>query len=131
MFAFLLHADPGLSHVVTANVSGSTMTDWIRTLVPIRFTNAETQDNIRDLLNRVDETRAERNAFVHGIWTAGPEPGTAFVSTIRWDRREIMTNRLVGADDLSGLLEGIREVYDELVWLGRKAGFYTMPSTAT
>ena len=42
-----------------------------------------------------------------------------------------MTNKLIGADDLDGFLEEIGAVYDELVWLGKQAGFYTMPTPAS
>jgi hypothetical protein len=131
MLAFLVQANWELSQVVTARVSGSTMTGWIRTLVPVRFTDPTTQDRILDLLTRIDEARAERNAFVHGMWTPGNVPHTAFVTSIRWDRREVMVNRVVGADDLHSLAETIGEIYEELVWLGRQAGFYTMPAPPT
>lgn len=130
MLAFLIQANSELSQVVTASVSGSTMTGWIRTLVPVRFTDATTQENILDLLNRLDEARAERNALVHGMWTPGNVPHTAFVSSIRWDRREVMVNRVIGVDDLNSLAEAIGEIYGELVWLGKKTGFYTMPDPA-
>jgi hypothetical protein len=126
--AFLLHADQGLVHMVTTNISGTTLTDWIRTLVPIRFKDATTQENIRDLLRRIDEARAERNTLVHGMWSVGNAPRTVFVSTIGWERAEVMTNRLIRVDDFDGLLEEIGAIYDELVWLGKQAGFYTMPA---
>jgi hypothetical protein len=128
--AFLLRADQGLVYVATTNISGSTLNDWIRTLVPIRFKDATTQENIRDLLRRIDEAMAKRNTVVHGMWSVGDAPRTAFVSTIRWERTEIMTNRLIGADDLDGLLEEIGAIYDELVWLGKQTGFYSSPAPA-
>ena len=62
------------------------------------------------------------------MWSVGNAPQTAFVSTIGGERAEIMTNKLIGADDLDGFLEEIGAVYDELVWLGKQAGFYTMPT---
>lgn len=130
LFAFLLQANYEFIHVVTASVSGSTLTDWIRTLVPIRFTDAATQEGLHDLLNRIDEARSERNLFVHGMWTAGNTPDTAFVTTINWNRREVMVNRVVGADDLNSLAEAIGDIYSELVWLGKQVGFYTMPDPA-
>jgi hypothetical protein len=126
--AFLLHADKGLVHVVANCTSVSKLTDCIRKLVPIRFKDATTQENIRDLLRRIDEAWAVRNAIVHGMWSVGNAPRTAFVSTIRWERSEIMTDRLIGAGDLDGLIEEIGAIYDELVWLGTQAGFYIMPA---
>ena len=39
MISHLLDADPGGMYVMTQSVSGKTLTDWIRTLVPIRLSH--------------------------------------------------------------------------------------------
>jgi hypothetical protein len=41
-----------------------------------------------------------------------------------------MSDRLIGADDLDRLLEEMGAIYDKLIWLGKQAGFYTMPASA-
>ena len=52
--AFLLQANPAFLHVVSQNVSGSTITGWLRTLSLVRFTDAQTHDGLRILFGRID-----------------------------------------------------------------------------
>ena len=68
----LLDADPGGMYVMTQSVSGQTLTNWIRTLVPIRLTHPGSQKRINILLTEIDEARAERNALAHGLWPLTP-----------------------------------------------------------
>lgn len=122
--AFLLKGDPGSIYVVTSNVSQATVTDWIRTLAQIRFTNPNTLDGLGKLLTRIDETRAERNAYIHGLWvTDKSQPGTAMVQTIRWERREVVKHELVTSPDLDETVEAIEAIADELLMIGKKLGF--------
>lgn len=122
--AHLLNADQGLTHVVTQNVSGATLTDWLRTLVQIRFKDDETRARISDLLSRIDTARGERNAFVHGLWTQGDDRSLAEVTTIKWDRAEVMRHEVVSANDLDGFVEEIGEIYTELLRIGDVLGFH-------
>jgi hypothetical protein len=129
--AFMVEGNASFMHVVTKNVSGSTVVDWLRTLAPVRFTDPQTQASLNDLFSRIDQLRAQRNAYVHGIWAAGREPATAMVMTIRWERAEVLRDELVTPEDLSALLEEIHDVYRELVFLGDKLGFHPLPKQSS
>src|SRR6266542_2358207 len=127
--AFLLGAHQGLAQIVTKSVSGSTITDWLRTLATIRFGAAETE-RIHALLTRIDDARSQRNAYVHGLWTPGPVKGTALVTTVRWERAEVMKGELVTLQDLIVFADEARELYAELAVLGDHLGFPKPPSPA-
>lgn len=124
LLAYIMDADPGRMHAITKSVSSSSITGWLRLLAPFQFTHPETQAKLADLFDRIDRARAERNVYVHGLWSAGPEPATADVMTIRWERAEIMKRELVTASDLDALLADIGEIQAELAWLGDKLGFH-------
>jgi hypothetical protein len=125
--AFLLQANPAFLHVVSQNVSGSTITGWLRTLSLVRFTDAQTHDGLRILFGRIDDARAARNALVHGLWRPGSEPRTATVTTIKVDRAEIVKWELVTLDDLDSQIGEIGEIYAELITLGSQLGFHQAP----
>jgi len=122
LLAFLLGAHQGLAQIVTKTVSGSTITDWLRTLATIRFKTADTEQ-LHALLTRIDEARAQRNAYVHGLWAPGPVKGTALVTTIRWERAEVMKRELVTLQDLMVFADEARELYAELKIIGQHLGF--------
>jgi hypothetical protein len=126
LLAFLLNAEPGLMHVVTASASGNTLTGWLRTLTQIRFAESD-RPKMADLLMHIDEVRAQRNAYVHGLWIPGPEPQTAVVTTIRWERVEVIKHELVTGADLNGLLEEIEHIYRRLVAVAHHLGFHRLP----
>ncbi len=111
-------------HIVSKNISSSTITDWLRILTPFQFGHPETQAGLANLFGRINNVRGERNAYVHGLWSAGSVPTTAEVMTIRWERTEIMKSELVTTSDLDGLLADIGEIQGELVMLGDKIGFH-------
>lgn len=123
LVAFLLEADPGSFYVVSRNVANATVTDWARTLATMRFDNDNTREKLAALLSSADEARAERNIYVHGLWKPGPEPQTALVQTVRWDRREVVKYELVTLSDLEELLERIANIVGELRFVGRRLGF--------
>jgi hypothetical protein len=125
--SFLTDADPGAMYTITQSVSGATLTDWLRVLSQVRFSNSNMVDNLSKLFTKIDETRADRNAFVHGLWKAGPENGTAIVQTIRWDRREVIRQELVTVADLNEIIERILEVIAELQMLAKSLGFGNKP----
>ena len=122
--AYLLDADQGKMNLVTQNVSGSTITDWLRALYPHRFADLETLDRLGLLFSRVDDIRSTRNAYAHGLWSRGHENDTAMLQTIRWERREIIRDELVTAADLADTLHHIEEIGAELLMLGDKLGFH-------
>ena len=120
----LMMASRGSAYVVTANVSSATVTDWVRTLMHMRFTNENTLANLTLLLNRVDELRAERNALVHGLWTTHmTDPSTAVVQTVRWTRAEVIKHEVVTVADLNELSNDIMEMLNELSAIGLQLGF--------
>jgi hypothetical protein len=125
--SFLVQGEPGRMYVIIQNIAGSTITDWARVLSRMTFTNEETLDNLKRLFTSIDETRSERNAYVHGLWKAGPEPLTATVTTVRWERNEVIKMELVTQDDLTTLLERTSEIYAEIAFLGGKLGFHPRP----
>jgi hypothetical protein len=128
LLAYLIKADPGLALVVTKNVSGSTLTDWIRTMVEVRFEDESTRSNFHKLLSRIDAARAERNIYVHGLWTKGDPPSLAVVTTVKWDRSEVLRDEVIGSDDLHSLLEEIDQIYRQLLIIGNNLGFHPLPS---
>ena len=109
-------------HIVTQNVSGATITDWLRTLCDIRFTHEASRKALKELLRIIDETRSERNALVHGIWHPGPIPQTALVNSLRLDRRELMKDELVTIADLDELIHRIDTIVAELTTVGKNLG---------
>jgi len=124
---FLLQANPALMYVITGNVSASTISDWIRTLLAIRYMPNEPPEDIMSLLNIIDELRAERNTVVHGLWERGNVPGTALVQTVRWERAEVLKTELTTKGDLKELAVLIDAAGDDLVAVGRRYGFPALP----
>ena len=88
LFVATISSDIGNLLVVTKNVSASTISGWVRTMIGVRVTPQETADELRELLNEYDVLRAERNALIHGLWgTNKSGPGTVMVQTMRIGRR--------------------------------------------
>jgi hypothetical protein len=125
LLAFLLEANPALMHVVTDNVSSSTICDWIRTLLQAPNMPIEPPD-VLALLGDIDKLRAERNALIHGTW-AFDEPGTALVRTIKWSRAEVINDTVVTALDLEELAAEITDALNRLRELGGRYGFPVVP----
>jgi hypothetical protein len=122
-FAHLLRGDKGRTHIVTKDISAATITGWLRILCDTEFAHPETKANLNDLFNRITAVRAERNAYIHGLWTAGSQMGTADVMTLRWGRAEIMKNEVVTQGDLDSLLEEIECLYRSLTSFSQQLGF--------
>ena len=116
----LLDADPGGMYVMTQSVSGQTLTNWIRTLVPIRLTHPGSQKRINILLTEIDEARAERNALAHGLWTTDTPLGSVTVQTVRWERSEVVKTELWTAADLDELIDRILHISAELTFLRKR-----------
>ena len=123
MVAHFCVAEPGAMYVITNTVSGATMTDWLRTLTKIKVKDALSEKTITDLLAEIDTVRAERNAYVHGLWVAHGEAGFATVQTFNWDRREVVQTALCSTADLDGVIEHIATLQLMLGNLGIKLGF--------
>jgi hypothetical protein len=107
--------DPGSLLVVTQNVSPATLTDWIRALLKARPTPPYVLDELKEILNDVDEARRERNALVHGLWGTDHSPaGTATVQTVRVGNSPPIRDQLVTPDDLHALIEQVLDVAERL-----------------
>jgi hypothetical protein len=113
LLTFLLKADPGSMYVLNQDVASSTQIKWIRVLAEQNF-DPTGLGQLNDLLIRIDAARAERNAYVHGVWGPGPTEGTAIVQTIKLDRAEVIKTELVTAPDLDELFSDIETMSNEL-----------------
>jgi len=126
--AFLTNATPGFLYVITQNISGATITDWLRTLVSLRFHERESLEKLGQLFTMINSARAERNALAHGLWTKGVTPETAIVHTVKLERLEIVKQEVVTLADLNDLASHITEIINELAAVGRYLGFYPSPT---
>lgn len=115
LLARLLGAQAGRIYVVTKTVSAASAASWTRLLSDIEFQH-EPQNLavLRELFADIDDARADRNAYMHGLWHVGPEPNTAIVTTVRWDRPEIIKHELVTLHDLQALATRAGELKLEL-----------------
>jgi hypothetical protein len=113
LLSVLLKADHGAMYVLNQDIASGTQMKWIKTLSATQF-NANTLANLQILFDRIDAARGERNAYIHGVWADGVEPGTARVQTVKLDRAEIVREELVTAPDLNDLIGEIESVGDEL-----------------
>ncbi len=118
--AHLLQADPGSMYIMTQNVSAKTVTGWIRTMTPIHLSDQESQQRIADLLNKIDEMRADRNALVHGLWSTESTAGTVLVQTVRWERAEIVKGEIWTLADLDELVDRLLPLREELYFLVKR-----------
>lgn len=124
LFAATISAPPGPLQIVTQSTSAATVTEWIRTAINVRPTPPETKAEIEDILNDIDEARAERNALVHGLWgTDKSPPGTAMVQTVRLGREPPIRDRLVTAADLDVLVDETLALRQRLFAFLRRHGF--------
>jgi hypothetical protein len=119
--SFLLQANPALMYVLTADVSASTVSDWIRTLLRVRHIPNEPPEEIMSLLADIDRIRGQRNALVHGLWTRYVS-GSAAVQTVKWDRSEVVKVELVTRADLDELVMDIAEVTRKLLGIAERYG---------
>lgn len=123
LLAYLLHADAGSMYVVTQSVAAATVSNWTRVMSEVHFRNHPyIVEDLHKLLAEIDEIRAERNTYVHGIWSAESEDA-ALVMTMRWERSEVSKDELVTEADLTSLLERTTEVYEALVRFGVQIGY--------
>lgn len=125
MLSHFLSADSGSMKVLTQSVSNSTITDWIRVLVSMKVhpNDPDGAKIVTDLLQEVDDIRAERNTVVHGMWTAGIEPGIGNVQTMKWERSEVIKTEVWSITDLDDLILAIHALQHRLGSLGLGMGF--------
>jgi hypothetical protein len=121
--AYLLGGDPDAIHGLAHHVRGSAMTECLRTLSAGRFISEASAARVDELLNRLESLRAELDAYVRGMWRAGPEPITATVRTVRPGRRDIREDELVTADGLKKLLEGVAKLHRDFTKLNEQLSF--------
>jgi hypothetical protein len=93
-------------------------------LCDIKLTHEESRKKVADLFTRIDETRAERNAVVHGLWSPGSEPMTGQVQTVNVARKEMIITLLMTCADLQDLAERIGEIMSELILIGTNLGWH-------
>lgn len=125
MLSFMCEADPGSMYAITQNVSASSVSTWVRTLVEVRLPDDPNRQVILDLLSEIDRLRSERNAVVHGFWTMESGGEAAIVQTFKWDRREIAKHDLMTRADMEDLLTRVNEVRWRIGRLGQIMGFIT------
>jgi hypothetical protein len=101
-------------YVITQNVSNSTVSGWLATLIQVASKDAESAKVPLDLIKEIDLARTQRNTVVHGTWRAGDAPGFAYVTTIRWDRQEVARDSLWSVADFDDL---VSELHDLLIRL--------------
>jgi hypothetical protein len=119
-----LSADQAGMIVITNNIAVSVQSKWIRALMSAHEHEAQHNERVVDLLTRANDLRADRNEYVHGIWTTVDcEPKTALVQTVNLDRSEIIKTRLVTSQDLNELVIDINDWINDYVALGRELGF--------
>jgi len=124
LLATLVGADPAPMAVVTTNTANSSHIQWILTLLSIHIHKQPELQEVVDLVKRADELRGERNPLVHGIWDpTNCEPGTCLVNTARWERTEVIRNRVVTVADLTELVSDIDEWIADFVAIGKKFAF--------
>jgi hypothetical protein len=123
MLAHFCRADHGSMYVITQSVSGSTITDWLRTLAQIKVKDDAGRKVITDLLAEVDTARSERNTYVHGIWNGHEECSLATVQTFKWDRAEVAQTAVCSIPDLDDVIAHLESVQLMLGNLGLRMGF--------
>lgn len=114
LFTKMAEADIGPMSIVTSTVSQSTIIGWIRTLLDTSKTSPDNFNELREVLNEIDELRAERNALVHGLWLTHGPANSVIVQTVNPNRSEIIKGEVVTAADLSDLISRIVEVANHL-----------------
>lgn len=122
LFTTLTEGHAGSMIVVTSNVSQSSITGWIRTLLDTRDVPPILANKIRDVLTDVDDLRAERNAFVHGLWATNGPPMSAIVQTVRLERKAIIHELVVTPADLDHLIDLVNEIAFKLGLILRAMG---------
>ena len=132
MLSHFCTADPGSLYVITQTTSAASIVGWLRTLCRIRVKNPDTVNTLVNLLNEVDDARADRNTVVHGTWFAfEDDAGYGYVNTMKWDRAEVSKTELWSADDLMDVIHEIENLQLKLGNLGLSIGFLrTTNSTA-
>jgi PII-like signaling protein len=114
LLSFLVQGEPGRMFVIMGNVSTATKTDWIRTLLRLPAVQAVGMGDLKNLLEEIDDLRAEGNTLAHGIWSFGGAGGaSATVQTIRMDRAIPIKTLLVTTPDLAELLHRIENIVRE------------------
>lgn len=122
MLALLMRADPGSVYVVTQNVSSSSVSTWVRTLLET-MAATDGRNALLELLSEIDALRGERNAVVHGLWMVDGDPDSAILQTIKWDRREVVRHELMTCADLEDLWSRIKDARPQIDTALLRMGF--------
>jgi hypothetical protein len=122
LFVRLTEGEPGSMIVVTANVSQTSLSDWIRTLLDLRPSPQDWANEIRDTLTELDTLRGERNALVHGLWSTVGPAHSVIVQTVKLDRREVIKERVLTTADINDLIQDGLDVMNRLRAILRSLG---------
>jgi hypothetical protein len=126
--AHLLQADPGAMYVITQSAANSAITNWVKTLIEIRFKDHDATGILLNLFKEIEDARLERNTIIHGLWHADPQPGFAHVGTFRWTREEVARDEMWSTHDLDDFIEHVRLLQRQLGNLGLRLGFLKPPT---
>ncbi|MEX1083778.1 MAG: hypothetical protein WEC82_05615, partial [Xanthobacteraceae bacterium] len=119
--SYLLKADPGSMYVLNQTVSTEQLLKWIGTLVEIQLSN---RPDIAELLERIEDSRQDRNAYIHGVWGTDSPLGTVLIQTVRLNRSTVTRSEIVTLADLNDLVERIEDLVADLSALGKNLGFF-------
>jgi hypothetical protein len=113
---------PGTGWVITSEMSVKNLLGLLSSLFKNAFRNPEVQEELKDLLKRIDDCCTQRNLVTHSIWT----PEFDFVKEIKGEvirRIKYTAKRKKGLDvqwenyspdDLHQIANSIREVTEDL-----------------
>ena len=100
--------------VVTTNVSQSSITGWIRTLLEVNpLEDHVLALRIFDVIDGIDDARPERNQLIHGLWVTNAAEST-IVNTLRLERTALIHERVVTSPDLHDVCDLAEELGLEL-----------------
>lgn len=124
LIATMTDGEPGAMSVVTGEMSSSLSIQIVRTLISIHEHKEPELAKLRELVDRADRLREERNEYVHGIWDSTDcEPDTCLVSIFNWKRAEITRTVLVTVSDLDNLAVELDNWVADYVALGKQMNF--------
>lgn len=113
LLAVLLGAHYGAVQYLTEHTSAASTMRAINDLAPT-FLREEDAKTIRQVLDRADAARAERNVYAHGLWAPVAGENAARIQVLRPSGAEMIREILTTPTDLSGLLEDIHEINTDL-----------------
>lgn len=110
-----LQSEPGMTLLLSQQVSASTLTQWVRTMSQLGNNPKEAVAELEKILDDINVLRTERNALVHGLWvTNASGPGTVIVHTLRLHKTTPTRERLITPAELDALIQQTLELHHRL-----------------